>query len=171
MTLQIKFDFDKAMVHPVGYGYDQRPDIPLVGICVHSTEGARGSAFVSECAYLRDSPAVSAHYLISRLGVVQRLLDPGPWRAWHAGVSAWQGRAACNDYMVGIELHHTAGTGPYPAPQWAALTALVRQLMFDHPTISKAGIVCHRWIALPAGRKADPTDITDPQFAAWVAGL
>lgn len=171
MSLLIRFDFDKAAAHPPDYGYDARPAVPLTGIVVHSTEGQRGSAFVSECRYLRDSPAVSAHYLISHLGVVQRLLDPGPWRAWHAGVSAWQGQPACNDYMVGIELHHTAGDGPYPAPQRAALAALCRQLLADHPTIRKSGIVAHRWIALPPGRKADPTDWPDAAFMAWIAGL
>ena len=25
-------------------------------------------------------------------------------RAWHAGVSCWQGREQCNDFSIGIEL-------------------------------------------------------------------
>ena len=28
-------------------------------------------------------------------------------RAWHAGVSSWQGRSACNDFSIGIEMEGT----------------------------------------------------------------
>jgi len=28
-------------------------------------------------------------------------------RAWHAGISSWQGRERCNDYSIGIECEGT----------------------------------------------------------------
>ena len=46
---------------------------------------------------------VSAHLLIDREGVVIQFV-PFDQRAWHAGVSAFAGRPACNDFSIGIEL-------------------------------------------------------------------
>lgn len=61
---------------------------------------------------LKNSGAVSAHYLIPRhddesypykhLGVIQ-LVDEHN-RAWHAGQSFWQGRRNLNDTSIGIEI-------------------------------------------------------------------
>jgi N-acetylmuramoyl-L-alanine amidase len=180
---RIAFDFDKAARWPAQTGtdertglalyrgYGQRPAIPLTGIVLHSTEGKLGELFAAACRYIRDSPDVSAHYYVAADGTIQRILDPGPWRAYHAGVSSWQGRADCNDFMVGIELHHTRGQGPYPAVQLGALAWLCRELMHDHPTITRAGIAPHRAVALPAGRKYDPSDWSDAQLQAWIAAL
>lgn len=180
---RISFDYDKAARWPAQLGtdprtklalyrgYGQRPDTPLTGIVLHSTEGQRGETFPAALQYIRDSPEVSAHYYVGTTGEIQRILDPGPWRAYHAGVSAWQGRADCNDFMVGIELHHTRGQGPYPTAQLGALAWLCRELMHDHPTITPAGIAAHRWVALPAGRKYDPSDFPDAQLKQWIAAL
>jgi len=46
---------------------------------------------------------VSAHCLIRRDGEIVQYV-PFHLRAWHAGVSRYQGREACNDFSVGIEL-------------------------------------------------------------------
>ena len=46
---------------------------------------------------------VSAHYFIRRDGQLLCFVDPAR-RAWHAGVSCWNGRERCNDFSIGIEL-------------------------------------------------------------------
>ncbi|MDO8414328.1 MAG: 1,6-anhydro-N-acetylmuramyl-L-alanine amidase AmpD, partial [Gallionellaceae bacterium] len=46
---------------------------------------------------------VSAHFLIRREGEIIQFVSCRK-RAWHAGVSSWQGRQACNDFSLGIEL-------------------------------------------------------------------
>ena len=62
---------------------------------------------------------VSAHVLIDREGVVTQFV-PFHQRAWHAGVSVFDGRSACNDYSIGIELEG-ADTTPYTNLQYARL--------------------------------------------------
>ena len=47
-------------------------------------------------AQLRDL-RVSAHFLIRRDGTIIQFVPCGK-RAWHAGVSSWQGRDRCNDF-------------------------------------------------------------------------
>ena len=49
---------------------------------------------------------VSAHLLVCRDGTVTQYV-PFEARAWHAGVSSYRGRAACNDFSIGIELEGT----------------------------------------------------------------
>jgi AmpD protein len=46
---------------------------------------------------------VSAHFLIRRDGDIIQFVSCLA-RAWHAGVSSWQGRERCNDFSIGIEL-------------------------------------------------------------------
>ena len=49
---------------------------------------------------------VSAHCLIKRDGNIVQFV-PFNQRAWHAGVSCFEGRDKCNDYSIGIELEGT----------------------------------------------------------------
>lgn len=49
---------------------------------------------------------VSAHCLIRREGEIIQYV-PFDKRAWHAGVSEYQGRERCNDFSIGIELEGT----------------------------------------------------------------
>lgn len=169
-AFRIAFAFDKAAALPVGQGYDARPPGAVTAITLHSDEHGAGQTFADVCAYGRDNRDVSWHYGVGPDGAIERILDP-KWRAWHAGVSAWQGRPDCNDYSIGIELYHRAGAGAYPAVQLAALRWLCRQLLADHLTITPAGIHLHRWCALPPGRKADPTDLDDNFWRQWIAAL
>jgi AmpD protein len=50
---------------------------------------------------------VSAHFLIRRDGRITQFVPCGQ-RAWHAGVSEWQGRSRCNDFSLGIGTPMTA---------------------------------------------------------------
>ena len=49
---------------------------------------------------------VSAHAVIRRDGSITQYVPFG-MRAWHAGVSEYQGRSGCNDFSIGIELEGT----------------------------------------------------------------
>lgn len=74
---------------------------------------------------------VSAHYLISKEGQIYQLVDP-TYRAWHAGVSWWQGEKDINSRSIGIELDnlgHQFGPEPYPIIQINALVSLLGELV------------------------------------------
>ena len=95
---------------------------------------------------------VSSHLLIRRDGVVTQYVKFTD-RAWHAGRSSFQGRAACNDFSVGIELEGT-DTIPYEPAQYLALADVVAALCAAYPSLSAARLVGHSDIA--PGRKTDP---------------
>jgi len=92
---------------------------------------------------------VSAHFLIRRDGAIIQFVPCGK-RAWHAGVSSWQGRSACNDFSIGVELEGSDDV-PFNDPQYVALTRLTRLLRRSYPI---SAIVGHADIA--PGRKTDP---------------
>jgi AmpD protein len=71
-------------------------------------------------------------------------------RAWHAGVSSWRGRRACNDFSVGVELEGT-DDGAFDEAQYRSLEQLVRRLREALPL---RDIAAHSDIA--PGRKTDP---------------
>ena len=58
---------------------------------------------------------VSSHLLIRRDGEVVQYV-PFHRRAWHAGVSLFDGRECCNDFSVGIE-HSRSSNSETPACQ------------------------------------------------------
>jgi len=95
---------------------------------------------------------VSAHLLIRRDAEIVQYV-PFNRRAWHAGVSCFEGRDSCNDYSIGIELEGT-DEQPYEAIQYQALSALITLLMQSYPAIGEDRIVGHADIA--PGRKSDP---------------
>ena len=95
---------------------------------------------------------VSAHFLIERDGKVTQFVSCLE-RAWHAGVSIFDGRETCNDFSVGIELEGTDDL-PFTDAQYQALTVLTRQLQRAFPAITGARICGHSDIA--PGRKTDP---------------
>jgi N-acetyl-anhydromuramoyl-L-alanine amidase len=92
---------------------------------------------------------VSSHFLIRRDGGLIQFV-PCSKRAWHAGESAWRGRARCNDFSIGIELEGT-GEIAYTDAQYERLAALTRALQLRYRIADIAG---HSDIA--PGRKQDP---------------
>ncbi|MET4103199.1 N-acetylmuramoyl-L-alanine amidase [Roseovarius sp. MBR-78] len=96
-------------------------------------------------------PEVSAHYLICERGRCWQLVAEEA-RAWHAGAGRWGGAGDVNSRSIGIELANR-GDHPYPAPQMAALRALMAGIM------ARWAIAPHRVIAhsdMAPGRKSDP---------------
>lgn len=111
---------------------------------------------------------VSAHYLVP---TVPRLKDGQPLllqlvdekkRAWHAGVSNWNGRNNLNDSSVGIEIVNTGYTAdqsgfrtwyPYTEEQIAAIATMAKDII-NRYNITPDNVVAHSDIA-PL-RKQDP---------------
>ena len=94
---------------------------------------------------------VSAHYFIRRGGELVCFVPPER-RAWHAGVSCFDGREGCNDFSIGIELEGT-DTLAYTDAQYRQLAAVTDLLITIYPAIA-ANITGHSDIA--PGRKTDP---------------
>lgn len=92
---------------------------------------------------------VSAHFFVRRDGSIIQFV-PTAKRAWHAGVSFFQGRERCNDFSLGIELEGT-DTLAYTNAQYGTLASLLPALRARHPLRAVRG---HEHIA--PGRKTDP---------------
>ena len=92
---------------------------------------------------------VSAHFFIRRQGQLWQLVSCDD-RAWHAGVSSFNGQDQCNDFSIGIELEGLDGH-TFEASQYETLSTLCAALRDAYPIEHIAG---HEHIAV--GRKQDP---------------
>jgi AmpD protein len=92
---------------------------------------------------------VSSHFFIRRDGSLIQFV-PCTKRAWHAGVSKWEGREKCNDFSIGIELEGSDFEAFEPK-QYDTLKLLIESLKMTYPIQSVVG---HSDIA--PGRKTDP---------------
>lgn len=106
--------------------------------------------YFAEIAHLR----VSAHFLIRRDGSVMQFVSTDR-RAWHAGVSEFEGRSQCNDFSIGIELEGCDAC-PFEKKQYEVLNLLLRALRNRY---SIRSVVGHSDIA--PGRKTDPGPFFD----------
>jgi len=95
---------------------------------------------------------VSAHFVVDRGGATTQFVACAR-RAWHAGVSEWQGRSGCNDFAIGIEIVGDERS-PFSDAQYRETARLCRALMQRYPALSRDRIVGHQDIA--PGRKWDP---------------
>lgn len=102
---------------------------------------------------------VSSHLLIERTGRIVQFV-PFSKRAWHAGISEYQGRDGCNDFSLGIELEGTDDE-PYTDIQYKQLAEVTRVIQQRYPAITLDRIVGHCDIA-PV-RKTDPGPAFDWQ--------
>lgn len=73
-------------------------------------------------------------------------------RAWHAGVSCFEGRERCNDFSIGIELEGT-DSQMFEPEQYRKLAEINALLMDEYP-ITPQRVTGHSDIA--PGRKTDP---------------
>lgn len=99
---------------------------------------------------------VSAHYVVDEGGQIYALV-PEEHRAWHAGVSSWEGDGDVNARSIGIEIvngGHDFGLPEFPAAQIDGVIALLKDVLDRWPDLNAKRVVAHSDIA-PA-RKADP---------------
>lgn len=95
---------------------------------------------------------VSSHLLIRRDAEVVQYV-PLHRRAWHAGVSCYEGRSRCNDFSIGIELEG-ADEVAYEPIQYRVLADLIDAACAAYPSLRPLRLAGHDEIA--PGRKTDP---------------
>ena len=106
---------------------------------------------------------VSCHYLIDEHGAITQMVDEVK-RAWHAGVSHWQGETDINSLSIGIEIHnqgHTQGYPDFPIAQMMAVAALSKDIIARHKILAR-NVLAHSDVA--PGRKVDPGEKFDWRF-------
>lgn len=118
-------------------------------IVLHYT--AMASAHAARDWLCNPQAQVSAHYVLARSGQLWQLVSEDD-RAWHAGVSSWQGATDINSRSIGIEICNT-GFEPYPEGQMQALCALLQRIL-QRWDIPPEGVIGHSDCA-PC-RKIDP---------------
>jgi N-acetylmuramoyl-L-alanine amidase len=103
---------------------------------------------------------VSTHYMIDEDGTIVQYVDES-MRAWHAGVSYWDGIEDINSHSIGIELVNPGRKHGYRAfrpAQMMALIELAKDIMNRHE-ISPHRVLGHSDIA--PERKSDPGELFD----------
>lgn len=103
---------------------------------------------------------VSCHYLIDEQGVITQMVGED-MRAWHAGISSWEGDSDINSRSIGIEIHnpgHSLGYQDFPEAQMLAVIALCRDMIARH-NIAARRVLAHSDVA--PGRKIDPGEKFD----------
>lgn len=106
---------------------------------------------------------VSAHYLVGDIANENKVyqLVREDKRAWHAGVSYWQGRTNLNDSSIGIEIVNKGFIEqegervffPFDGKQMEKVAKLAKDIITRHK-IAPTAVVAHADIA--PGRKQDP---------------
>lgn len=110
--------------------------------------------------------AVSYHILTGRNGVIYCTVNPDR-RAWHAGISSYNGESNWNDFSVGVCLsNRNDGVEPYPMAQQGA-AADVCAMLCGFYGIAAERIVTHAMIA--PTRKTDPKGLDLDAFRAMVS--
>lgn len=175
----LRLNLENGLLKPIIYRpspyHDNRPQNIVIDTivihCISLPKGVFGTDTVESffCGQLDSTthPAfadiagmrVSAHLYIKRNGEVVQFV-PFDKRAWHAGESLFQGRVACNDFSIGIELEGTDDQ-PYEQQQYQMLAEIINLLMKTYPDIRHDHIVGHEDIA--PHRKSDPG-----QFFDWL---
>jgi N-acetylmuramoyl-L-alanine amidase len=98
---------------------------------------------------------VSSHYVVFEDGRIFQLV-PETQRAYHAGVSSWEGTTDINSRSVGIEIGnkgHDFGCPEFPDTQIAAVIALCRDIVARW-SIAPHHVLAHSDVA--PERKRDP---------------
>lgn len=149
--------------------FDQRPAGAVIDLLVLHFISLPAGVFKGECVDqlfmgTLDAEAaglpelnglrVSSHFFVRRSGEVRQYVDVFD-RAWHAGLSNFRGRSACNDFSIGIELEGSHLV-PFEDAQYEALQRLVADLRALTPLRWVTG---HEFIA--PGRKIDPGPFFD----------
>ena len=137
-------EIDLLVIHNISLPPDQFGGVGIVNFFTNQLD-IKSHPYYAQLKDVR----VSSHFLIRRDGKIIQFV-PCNQRAWHAGVSNWQGRSRCNDFSIGIELEGSDFV-PFSDQQYNALSRLTRQLQRRYPIQSIAG---HSDIA--PGRKTDP---------------
>lgn len=169
-------DESETVEHKLSPNQNQRPaNTPISLLVVHNISlppGIFGGQFIEDFFLNQLNPdqhpyfpsifdqKVSSHLLIKRSGKVVQFVS-FQQRAWHAGISCFDGDENCNDFSIGIELEGTDHL-PYEEIQYLRLGAITTALIMAYPEISIDRMVGHSDIA--PTRKTDPGPAFDWRY-------
>lgn len=108
----------------------------------------------------REESGVSSHYLIDEDGRISQMVAESE-RAWHAGISSWDGDTDINSCSIGIEIQnhgHEMGYPDFPDAEMQAVEALCLDILARH-RIPAFRVLAHSDVA--PGRKQDPGEKFD----------
>lgn len=139
--------------------FDDRPVGVVPSLVILHYTGTK-TAEEAKIRFLEEAPGdavgrISPHYLIDDAGKVTRFVQEEK-RAWHAGVSMWQGQSDINGMSIGIEISnsgHEYDLEEYRSEQIDSLIGLIEDIRHRW-TIPNSGILGHSDIA--PQRKLDP---------------
>lgn len=114
--------------------FNDRPaDVVCDTVIIHYTDMQHSQNAIARLCDVQAQ--VSAHYVIDKIdGAITRLVNEDK-RAWHAGVSYWQGRVGLNDSSIGIELDNCGsqfGYHDFSDVQMQSLLALLTDITSRH---------------------------------------
>lgn len=149
-----EFAADSALVNQVKPSPNQDERLlPADILLLHYTGMASTSAALER---LCDPAAkVSSHYVVEEAGNIIQLVQEAR-RAWHAGLSSWEGVTDINSRSIGIEIAnpgHSFGYPDFPEAQIAAVIALCSDIVGRH-AIRAERVLAHSDVA--PRRKLDP---------------
>jgi len=149
------FAADSRVVHHVrpSPSHDDRADRLIDILLLHYTGMASTEAAIARLC--EPAAKVSSHYVVDEAGQVLQLV-PEQRRAWHAGVSSWEGTTDLNSRSIGIEIAnpgHSFGYPDFTEAQIASVIALGRDIVARHQ-IRPYRVLAHSDVA-PL-RKIDP---------------
>ena len=135
--------------------FDERT-LPISLLVLHYTGMESGAVAIERLC--NPEAKVSAHYVIAEDGKILSLVAE-THRAWHAGVSQWQGETNVNSASIGIEIvngghdfpDETGDLPPFPQAQINAVIFLCKDIISRRGPLSLLG---HSDVA-PL-RKVDP---------------
>ena len=137
-------DISLVVIHNISLPPGQYDGDGVIALYTNHLD-AQAHPYYAEIQHLK----VSAHFFIRRDGSLIQFV-PCEQRAWHAGVSNWQGRERCNDYSLGIELEGS-DHDTFTTAQYATLNALLQALKAAYPITDVVGPS-----DIAPGRKTDP---------------
>lgn len=139
------------------------------GVVLHHTAGPPDGEMPS-LRVIRDGRAdlagPLAHYGVGRSGTIY-VVAAGC--SWHAGASSWDGITSLNGRFIGVEAEDD-GDGTWTPDQLDCIPRLLAACLYyiRRDSSRAAG---HREVALPEGRKVDPTGIDMDAVRTRVADL
>lgn len=83
------------------YSYNKTATITPDAIIIHYTAGASGAQTVK--LFAASTSTTSAHFVVSEDGSITQMVDCNR-KAYHAGVSSYNGRSSYNGFSIGIEI-------------------------------------------------------------------
>jgi N-acetylmuramoyl-L-alanine amidase len=129
---------------------DRPPGASITAVVLHADAGRTDKGTVAWIG--KAESKVSYHYLVGRDGTVYQFVDDYK-KAWHAGLSTFDGIPFCNDYSIGVSFANDQRTEAFTPAQLAAGVKLVGDLCRKY-AIPLHRITTHAIVS--PGRKHDP---------------